>query len=60
MDYDLPIAKEVIFLETVPNSSELSTSKIGIQVEPLTHACQNRNIEWRGWTNLEVNITKAP
>jgi len=38
MEYLIPITKFVTFLGTVPKSSLLSTSNIGIHVEPLTHA----------------------
>lgn len=34
----IPIIKFVTFLEIVPISNLSSTSKIGIQVEPFTHA----------------------
>lgn len=36
----LPMMKFVIFLERAPTSDPLSMSNIGIQVEPLTHACR--------------------
>jgi len=38
MEFLIPITKFVTFLGTVPKSSLLSTSNIGIQVEALTHA----------------------
>lgn len=37
-DEEVPIAKLVTFLERVPASRLSSLSKIGTQVEPLTHA----------------------
>ena len=36
---EIPIIKVVAFLESAPISNLLSTSKIGIHVEPLTRAC---------------------
>lgn len=39
----IPIMKLDIFLDRAPASNPLSTSNIGIHVEPLTHAFKNKN-----------------
>lgn len=43
LDVSVPITNPMTFLERVPASNSLSTSNIGIQVEPLTHAFRNTN-----------------